>query len=191
MSTSNNVQEDESFILGSNFFPEDGSSLRDQNSRLKSLETAVTGLSSQLGTILALLQRQPSPTPVDNVSPSTLTPPPRRQSDLFTVDQTDTVVPTSTGGSTIILSPQLAASKPHLEVFNLYHFIIFARSFMDWRMMGPQHSLCACRNRLARTYWKQRWLTSISRISFNSEGWKIKICYNAAMIFFSARVYTL
>jgi hypothetical protein len=52
------------------------------------------------------------------------------------VDQTDTVVPTSTGGSTIILSPQLAASKPHLEVFNLYHFIIFARSFMDWRMMG-------------------------------------------------------
>ena len=72
MSTSNNVQEDESFILGSNFFPEDGSSLRDQNSRLKSLETAVTGLSSQLGrTILALLQRQPSPTPVDNVSPGT------------------------------------------------------------------------------------------------------------------------
>ena len=58
---------------------------------------------------------------MDNVSAGTLTPPPRRQSDLFTVDQTDTVVPTSTGGSTIILSPQLAASKPHLEVFNLHH----------------------------------------------------------------------
>ena len=41
-------------------------------------------------------------------------------------------MPTSAEGSTIILSPQLADSKPHLEVFNLYHFI----SFMDWRMMG-------------------------------------------------------
>jgi hypothetical protein len=29
MSTSNNVQEDESFILGSNFFPEDGSQKMD------------------------------------------------------------------------------------------------------------------------------------------------------------------
>ena len=45
-------------MLGSNFFADDGSSAWDQTFPLKSVESAITGLSSQMGTILALLQQQ-------------------------------------------------------------------------------------------------------------------------------------
>ena len=61
MSTSNN-QDDDSFI-DSTFFPDTNSSAaRDQNFRLRSLESAVTGLSSQMRTtILAPLLQQQTP----------------------------------------------------------------------------------------------------------------------------------
>lgn len=70
MSSTSHNNEDESVLLGSTIFADDGPSTCEQNAILWSLDSTVSGLPTQLETILALLQQQAAPfRPQPPVSP--------------------------------------------------------------------------------------------------------------------------
>ena len=157
MSTSNPPDEDS--FLGNAFLPLSGdSSLRDQSSRIRALESQVSDLTSEmtsshkkLDLLISLMAEKSSDKPSSPSIPTPPSPPPAtRQSVgglvLTPGIGTNSVQLPSSVGTVTVLSTQLANLRPKLHALTLYHCILFVRAFMDWRNMSStiDSSLVQC-----------------------------------------------